>query len=70
MRGVRIDVEEGSKPAVAGVSSALRFWVMLSSIAPRERRRKSRNLGKLSIFIVDSRRVDLSMPRWRNKSEG
>lgn len=40
-RGVRWEVECGSKPAEAGVRRALRFCVMESSIVPRERRRKS-----------------------------
>lgn len=39
--GVRTEVEEGSKPWEAGVIRALRFWVMLSSIAPLDIRRKS-----------------------------
>jgi len=37
----RVEVDEGSKPALEGVRRALRFWVMESSIALRERRRKS-----------------------------
>lgn len=37
-----LEVEEGSKPVREGVRRALRFWVMESSITPRERRRKSR----------------------------
>ena len=41
-RGMRVEVEEGSKPVVEGVIRALRFCVMLSSIAPRDIRRKSR----------------------------
>jgi len=40
-RGVRIEVEEGSKPVVEGVMRALRFWVMLSSMADLDIRRKS-----------------------------
>lgn len=40
-RGVRIEVEDGSKPAVEGVIRALRFWVMLSSIDALDMRRKS-----------------------------
>lgn len=40
-RGVRVDVEVGSKPVEAGVRRALRFCVMLSSIEERDRRRKS-----------------------------
>lgn len=42
--GLRTDVEEGSKGCVLdGVSRALRFVEMLSSILARERRRKSRS---------------------------
>lgn len=40
-RGLRVEVEVGSKPAVEGVKRALRFCVMLSSIEAREMRRKS-----------------------------
>lgn len=40
-RGVRIEVEEGSNAVDEGVSSALRFCVMLSSIEARDMRRKS-----------------------------
>jgi hypothetical protein len=36
-----VEVEEGSKPAEAGVKSAFRFWVMESSIEDLEMRRKS-----------------------------
>lgn len=39
--GFRVLVEAGSKPAVEGVRSALRFCVMLSSIEARDIRRKS-----------------------------
>jgi len=39
--GLRVLVEEGSKPAVEGVRRALRFCVMLSSMEAREIRRKS-----------------------------
>jgi len=39
--GLRMLVEEESKPAVEGVRSALRFCVMLSSIEARDSRRKS-----------------------------
>jgi hypothetical protein len=39
--GVRVVVEEGSKPDVEGVRSAFRFWVILSSIELRDIRRKS-----------------------------
>jgi hypothetical protein len=39
--GLRVLVEEGSKPAVEGVRRALRFCVMLSSMEARESRRKS-----------------------------
>jgi hypothetical protein len=41
VRGKGVLVEVGSKGAVEGVRSAFRFWVMLSSIEERERRRKS-----------------------------
>ena len=40
-RTCREDVEEGSKPSLAGVTRALRFWVMESSMEPRDNRRKS-----------------------------
>lgn len=40
-RGVRLDVELGSKPVRAGVTRALRFWVMESSIEARDSRKKS-----------------------------
>lgn len=45
-RGVRIEVEEGSKPVDAGVRRALRFCVMLSSIEERDIRRKSTEMCK------------------------
>lgn len=35
-------MEDGSKPTREGVTRALRFWVMVSSMAERETRRKSR----------------------------
>ena len=38
---MRVEVTDGSKPAEAGVTRALRFWVMESSMEPREIRRKS-----------------------------
>ena len=38
---MRTAVELGSKPCFEGVTSALRFWVMESSTAPRDMRRKS-----------------------------
>lgn len=37
----RAAVEEGSKRVLEGVMRALRFWVMESSIVPRDIRRKS-----------------------------
>ena len=37
----RVAVEEGSKPRREGVSRALRFCVIESSVVARERRRKS-----------------------------
>jgi len=37
----RVDVLDGSQGAEAGVRSEFRFWVMLSSMVVRERRRKS-----------------------------
>jgi hypothetical protein len=40
-RGARTEVDEGSKPAAAGVNSAFRFWVMESSIEALDMRRKS-----------------------------
>jgi hypothetical protein len=40
-RGVRVVVEDGSKPDVEGVRRALRFCVILSSIELRDIRRKS-----------------------------
>lgn len=41
-RGVRRwEVEVGSNPAAAGVTRALRFWLMESSIALRDNLRKS-----------------------------
>lgn len=40
-RDVRTEVEVGSNPDLEGVTSALRFWVMESSTAPRDMRRKS-----------------------------
>lgn len=43
-RGVRWEVELGSKPLVAGVMRALRFCVMESSMALRDVRRKSRSI--------------------------
>ena len=43
--GRRVEVEVGSKVEREGVRSALRFWIMLSSMVLRERRRKSA-LGK------------------------
>lgn len=39
--GVRCAVEDGSKATRDGVSNALRFWLMESSTADRESRRKS-----------------------------
>lgn len=39
--GARWDVDEGSKPCLAGVARALRFWVIESSIELRDMRRKS-----------------------------
>ena len=41
-RGPREAVDEGSKPAEAGVFNALRFWVIESSIELRDNLRKSR----------------------------
>ncbi len=46
---MRVDVELGSKPVEAGVRSALRFCVMLSSIEERDIRRKSRGERKLDM---------------------
>lgn len=37
----RVDVDVGSKPRCAGVSSALRFCVIESSIVLRDMRKKS-----------------------------
>lgn len=39
--GARLEVEDGSKPVEAGVWSALRFCVMLSSMEALDSRRKS-----------------------------
>lgn len=44
-RGFRVEVDEGSKPAVDGVRSAFKFWVMLSSMDEREIRKKSELQG-------------------------
>ena len=38
-----MDVDDGSKPATAGVMSALRFCVILSSMDERDMRRKSKD---------------------------
>lgn len=38
---MRVAVDDGSKPADAGVTRALRLGVMLSSMAARDTRRKS-----------------------------
>lgn len=43
--GWRSLVMLGSKGLLPGVTSALRFWEMVSSIAPRDTRKKSRGLG-------------------------
>ncbi len=40
-RGLRTEVEEGSKPAAAGVRRAFRFCVILSSTEARDIRKKS-----------------------------
>lgn len=40
-RGLRCEVDLGSNPSLAGVTSAFRFCVMESSIAPLDIRRKS-----------------------------
>jgi len=50
VRGLRVDVDEGSKPSVDGVRRALRFCVMLSSIEARDIRRKSNYYTKVSIY--------------------
>lgn len=42
-RAVRWEVESGSNPAWPGVRRAFRFWVIESSMAPRDIRRKSRH---------------------------
>ena len=47
-RGIRVDVEDGSNPAVDGWIRAFKFWVMLSSIALREIRKKSKGNKQLS----------------------
>lgn len=44
-RGWRDVVDEGSKGVDAGVTRALRFWLIVSSTAVRERRRKSVFMG-------------------------
>ena len=46
------EVDCGSNPSEAGVKSALRFCIIESSIAPRERRRKSATLVSQS-FALD-----------------
>lgn len=48
MESERDDVELGSKPRCAGSRSALRFWVIESSVVPRDMRRKSREVGLIS----------------------
>lgn len=40
-RGLRRDVEDGSKGVCAGVCRAFRFCVIESSIVPRDMRKKS-----------------------------
>lgn len=47
---MRWEVEVGSKPAAAGVMRAFRFWLMESSIVPRDIRRKSRDGWGFSIY--------------------
>ena len=37
----RVEVEEGLKGVREGAMRALRFWIILSSMVARERRRKS-----------------------------
>ncbi len=55
-RGARREVEEGSKPALEGVTRALMFWVMESSMALRESRRKSRTLRQPGAVVGRLRR--------------
>jgi hypothetical protein len=43
-RSCRSVVDVGSKACAPGVTRALRFWLMVSSTAAREVRRKSRGL--------------------------
>jgi hypothetical protein len=45
VRGARVAVDDGSKPAAAGVRSAFRLGVMLSSMEARDMRRKSAGAG-------------------------
>ena len=58
-RGVRTVVEDGSKPVREGVRRALRFCVMLSSIAEREIRRKS---GFRDVSTSFYRYIEIRLP--------
>ena len=60
VRGDRVEVDEGSKPAAAGVIRALRFGVMLSSILARDMRRKSK--AKRLVFLVAAQGLERGQP--------
>jgi hypothetical protein len=51
--GPRCEVDLGSKPSLAGVISAFRFWVIESSIAALDIRRKSRGNRLATAIFLD-----------------
>lgn len=70
-RGVRWEVDEGSKPFREGVTRALRFWVIESSMLDREVRRKAGccGRGEVSKESRDEERVYLEAQgefHWRS----
>jgi hypothetical protein len=64
-----VEVEAGSKPAVEGVMRAFRFCVMLSSMEPREIRRKSVRELEISYSCKRLVQTDLAVQPLRSRIE-
>ena len=66
--GERFDVEEESNFCWAGVERALRFWLMVSSIVPREARKKSREKHQVYMEERGRKRAGGAAPVCGNQS--
>lgn len=68
--GWRVEVEVESKVGREGVRSALRFWIMLSSMVLRERRRKSVGEGGVRRWDCGGEKRGVEGRKYRGERAG